>query len=164
MEEFIEKLLFLLKQDQDAIKSFRGGEITKEELTEKSLAVSKNFLNCVKFYGFPYKNQVKEDIYKAAITLSLHLDLVDLWDIFINYIKDQSSNCVSLSDKAFFIDKIRILSGQSQLYGTQYKIDENRNIELIPLEDKNNIDKIREDAGLRPLSEYIDFARQSLGK
>jgi hypothetical protein len=126
----------MLKEDQDAIKSFRGGRITKKELTEKSLAVSKNFLNSVKFYGFPYRNQVKEDIYKAAITLSLHLGLVDLRDIFINYINDQSPDCISLSDKAFFIDKIRILSGQSQLYGTQYKVDENRNIQLLPLEDK----------------------------
>lgn len=52
-----------------------------------------------------------------------------------------------------------MLSGLPQLYGTQFKVKENKKIELFPVEDKANLEKRRQEAGLKPLQEYISLLK-----
>lgn len=153
----------LIEKDQETIQLFRRGKISQSEFASIFSRLSKDFLAGIRLYGFPYRDGVDENTYKDAVALSLHLDLNDLKDVFDTYIDNQPADKIILSDKAFFIDKIRIHSGKPQLYGTQYRVDVNKNIEVLPLEDGNNIEKIRKEAGLPPLSEYLDFAKKSLG-
>ena len=95
------------------------------------------------------------------MTLALHLELNDLKDVYNKYIKDQSANMVTPEHKAMFIDKIRVVSGQHQLYGTQYIVDNDMNAELLPLQNEKDIDKIRKEAGLQPLDEYVESVKRA---
>jgi hypothetical protein len=52
------------------------------------------------------------------------------------------------------IDKIAVLKGEAQVYGTQYKIV-NSQVEFLPIKDKEGLDNRRSKAGLEPLEEYI---------
>lgn len=149
----------LIDKDQNSIKSFRSEQITKQDLSDISVNIAKEFLELVKLYGFPYKDSTTENLYKAGITLALHLDLANLKIIFRNYIEGQPINKIMSEHRAVFVDKIKILSGEPQIYGTQYKIDKDKNIEILPLKDKDNIDIIRKEAGLNSLAEYIKFVR-----
>lgn len=161
MDKLITCLDRLIKKDQDSIKSFRKGEITRDEFSFVSSNISKEFLDCIKTYNFPYHDIASEDIYKAAITLALHLGLDDLKYIYNRYIEGQSASKITPEHKAMFVDKIRVASGQLQLYGTQYKVDKDMNAELLPLENEKDVNEIRKEAGLQSLEKYMESVKQA---
>ena len=146
----------LLQKDQTAIVAFRGGKISQAEWLKASLEISKDFLGILGKIGFPYKDASTEDEYRAAITLLLHLDLSGMREVFNTYIDKQSSGRIVPEHWAMCVDKIRVISGRPQLYGTQYKIDKNKKIDLLPLENAGEVDEIRNKAGLQPLKQYLD--------
>lgn len=53
-------------------------------------------------------------------------------------------------DVATFEDRMRVLSGRKQIYGTQFRVDEKGRVVLAPMEDSAHADLRREDAGLPP--------------
>jgi hypothetical protein len=63
------------------------------------------------------------------------------------------------ADVATLEDKLRILSGRKQLYGTQFRLDERGNIVLAPMEDSSHADLRREDAGLPPFTLGLCLAK-----
>jgi hypothetical protein len=55
-------------------------------------------------------------------------------------------------DVATFEDRLRVLSGRKQIYGTQFRVDARGRIVLAPMEDSAHADLRREDAGLPPFT------------
>jgi hypothetical protein len=53
-------------------------------------------------------------------------------------------------DVATFEDRMRLLSGRKQIYGTQFRLDDKGRVVLAPMEDSAHADLRREDAGLPP--------------
>lgn len=159
MYKFSNQIKELISMDQDNILLFRHGNISQEELIKRSKKISVEFLEIIKQNGFPYRDIVAEDVYKNAVTLSLHLDISDMNYIFDTFLKNVANDKFANEHKAIFIDKIRVLSGKPQLYGTQYKIDKEKNIDLLPIEDIENLEIRRKKMGLLPLSEYLKIAK-----
>jgi len=155
MKILIKNIKELILKDQSQIKLFRQGSISHSEWIKKSKEMARVFVDLLDRYGFPYKNLVSEDVYRASIILSLHLDLRVLKYVFNVYVKNASSKKIDPEHKAVFIDKILILSDKPQLYGTQYKMNENTKVKLLPVEDEKNLEKRRKDVGLQPLDEYL---------
>lgn len=155
MNNLINKIKYLLGEDQNQIRIFKEGGISQTEYGKSSEKISREFLELINKYGFPYKNVAPEDIYRGGVTLSLHLDLDNMKKIFDSYLKSASEEELDNDHKAIFTDKIRVLSGLPQLYGTQFKVRENKEIELLPVEDEDNLEKRRQEAGLKPLHEYL---------
>ena len=155
MNILTKKIRELISEDQIRTKLFRQSSISRSDWAKKSKETATIFVDLLDKYSFPYKNLVSEDVYKAGVTLSLHSDLRILKYIFNTYVKNVSSKKIKPEHKAIFVDKIRILSDKPQLYGTQYKINENKKVELLPIEDEKNLEKRRKEAGLQPLGEYL---------
>jgi len=149
------ELLDLLSQDQKLISSFRHKDISKKSLAEESRKISARFLDIIEVNGFPYKNKVPTDAYKAAITLLLHTDLTDLERLFDKFLKDSNPNEIDRADLAFVVDKIMVIKGKCQIYGTQYKYTDDGHIESMPIENEKNVDVLRKKAGMEPLDEYL---------
>jgi hypothetical protein len=53
-------------------------------------------------------------------------------------------------DVATLEDRLRVLSGRKQIYGTQFRVDDKGRVVLAPMEDSAHADLRREDAGLPP--------------
>ena len=62
------------------------------------------------------------------------------------------------ADVATLEDRLRLLSGRKQIYGTQFRI-ENGKVVLSPMEDSAHADLRREDAGLPPFALGLCFAK-----
>jgi hypothetical protein len=154
------KILELLKRDQEAISFFKKGDITPEEFKFRASKISEEFFDIYKKHGFPYKNENSGDVYKGAVVLSLHQPLENL-EIIFNDIEKLPSERVDPKDLAFMTDKIRVIKGEKQIYGTQYKIA-NGNIEFLPIENPNQINQKRKEAGLETLEEYEKKAKSWL--
>lgn len=146
--------LELSEKDQRNIKDFKEGRINFDVFKNVSKKISEEFFNYILVNGFPFKNCVSDEEYRAGISLSLHLPLEHLKKIFLEVEKAPSDE-IDLKYKAYFIDKIRIGEGSPQLYGTQIKKNECGKVELFEVEDMNNLDKRRNEMGLESVDEYL---------
>lgn len=148
----------LLKKDQKNINLFKNKKRSLGEFKKIKVEISGNFLKMVNRHGFPYKDTAPKDEYRAGIVLSLHLNLNQLKKIFSN-MENADSTKIDLSDKAYIIDKIRVLDGKKQLYGTQFKYDNGSRVIFLPIENKKLVNKRRGALGLCTLVEYIKFIK-----
>ncbi len=65
---------------------------------------------------------------------------------------------------ALLTDRVLMLEGKPQRYGTQTRITKDGKFEVPPIEDEANVDKRRAEVGLGPLAEYIERMRQVYSK
>jgi hypothetical protein len=65
---------------------------------------------------------------------------------------------------AYLYDRIKINSGEKQLYGTQFSnVDPiNKTVELAETEDMENLDKRRMEMGMMPIKMYKEFMLKNL--
>ena len=150
------KILELLEKDQENISLFKQSKRTLEEMMTVTKSISREFLKILEEGEFPYKNKINNDVYRAGITLALHLPPEDLKIVFTD-IENIDASKIEPSDKAYFVDRIRVNAGQKQLYGTNFKKDETGEIIFLPIEDESNVDQKRKEAGLCNLKEYREF-------
>jgi len=123
--------------------------------------VSLNNLNALKIFsdidviiakfGYPGKSLVAEEY---AIVFSIisagNLTIKEkYYDIIINA---ANANELEWKDVAFFVDKVKVAKKLPQVYGTQYKMDEqNYKIWYYPIEDKTHLNERRKKIGLEEL-------------
>ena len=65
----------------------------------------------------------------------------------------------SARDQAYLEDRVRIFSGQPQLYGTQFMYDKDE-LKPQPIEDPEHLDERRAAVGLGPFAEYEALMRR----
>jgi hypothetical protein len=123
--------------------------------------VSLNNLNALKLFsdidtiiskfGYPGKTLVAEEY---AIVFSIisagNLAIKEkYYDVIINA---ANANELEWKDVAFFVDKVKVAKKLPQVYGTQYKMDEqNYKIWYYPIEDKTHLNERRKKIGLEEL-------------
>jgi len=65
---------------------------------------------------------------------------------------------------ALLTDRVLMLEGKPQIYGTQTKTTKDGKLEVWTIEDEANVDKRRAEVGLGTLAEYIERMRQVYSK
>ena len=75
-----------------------------------------------------------------------------------------NENSIDPTELAFLSDRIRILDGQKQIYGTQYEVNKEGNIVPLPIEEFEKVDERRNKIGLEPFSKYLENLYESVGK
>lgn len=52
------------------------------------------------------------------------------------------------------IDKARVIQNLPQVYGTQYRVDAQKNVTFIEIEDPENLEKRRQEMGMETFKGY----------
>jgi hypothetical protein len=141
----------LLNEDQSLRKSLKEGKIPHKEFVEADTKVSKKFLGCLTCNQFSFDPENPE-VYRAMVTLALHAPHEEMQEIF-----ETARENIKPQDQAYFIDKLLIHDGKKQMYGTQYKKDEQGTVTFLPIEDENDVDERRRGMGLCSLRQYVEF-------
>jgi hypothetical protein len=144
----------LIKRDQKNIADYLYGKITKEKWFLISQKISKVFLCLLKKNNFPYRNKTSEFLYKSAITLSLHLEKRDLKRVFLEFIKNSNNEQVLNEHKIIFIDKIKVISGKKQIYGSQFKKTKDGKVRFLPIINRKKVNERRKKLGLDVIENY----------
>ena len=110
----------LLIEDQKNLRLFREGKKNKKELEKINFYISKQFKKYIQQNGFPYKNRVGYNTYKAGIVLTLHLPPDDFKKIF-STLSRATDKEIAPPHKAYLIDRFRMYEKKPQLYGTQFQ-------------------------------------------
>lgn len=142
-------------------------KLKKEEVIKTADAMSIDNENRNKLkgifakYGFPTKKMVGNEAMNGVFLMIQHSDGDKIWQ------KSQLPNieqAVKRGDMdgqsyAYLYDRIKINSGEKQLYGTQFaKVDPiNKIAELAATEDLENLDRRRMEIGMMPIETYKAF-------
>lgn len=148
------KLEEMLDTDQRAIKDFKKGVISAKKL---KLIHSDNirFLQkTTKEYGFPYISQTSLRAYKAAFLTIQHSGKISLYKKTISLFKNKTKKDIVPGDIAFLIDRMNILQGRPQSFGTQFKVDKTGKIVFLPIKNVKDIDVRRSELGLESFVKY----------
>lgn len=106
-------------------------------------------------WGWPGRTLVGADAADAAWLLAQHADAdPDFQEHALNLLTD----AVHLGEAeprhlAYLTDRTRIARGQTQLYGTQYRRDD-EGLSLLPTDDPDNLDARRAEVGLGSHAEH----------
>ncbi|GEO05083.1 hypothetical protein AAE02nite_27470 [Adhaeribacter aerolatus] len=119
-------------------------------------------------YGFPTRKMVGEDAMQGIFFIIQHADADKEWQ---QAQLPKVENAVKKGDMdgqryAYLYDRIKINSGEKQLYGTQFaKVDPvNKVAELALTEDLENLDKRRMGMGMMPIETYKVIMLKSVSK
>jgi len=111
-------------------------------------------------YGWPGRALVGEDGAEAAWLLQHAILNPNLMRGAVKVVeRSVQSGDTEPKYLALLVDRIRILEGQPQLYGSQHDWDESGNMSPLPIEDVANVDARRASVGLEPIAVCTDRLR-----
>lgn len=117
-------------------------------------------------HGFPTSKLVGKSAVHGMFLIIQHSDGDKEWQKSqLSYIEAAVRNGdLDGQSYAYLYDRIKINSGQKQLYGTQFSnVDPiNRIVELAPTEDIENLDRRRMEIGMMPILMYKNFMLENL--
>jgi hypothetical protein len=107
-------------------------------------------------FGWPREKEYSD----AAWLIAQHaISLPELQKKILLLLKNDPSLC-SPKQAAMLEDRILVLSGKNQLYGTQMDWDEDGILNPYPVEDPDDVDERRHKAGLDKLQDAINQLRK----
>ncbi len=140
----------MLVRDQQAIKDFREKKISTSELQE----INRKHVACLKEIieknGFPTITTTSHEAYKSAVVVVLHSEDIELLKQSIQFLKNRDVKDIEKAHIAFMVDKMRVLQNLPQLYGTQYRVNQDNVPEYIPIENPEALEERRKELGMEP--------------
>lgn len=157
----------LAVEDQRPYERVKKGEITSQqaekdfqEVTAKNLVHLKNI---VKKYGYPSHTLVGESSSHNFWLMVQHSDsdLKFQKKLLKLMFKEVKRANASARDYAYLADRVRINSGEPQLYGTQIVVkDTKKGYQLKPVFQPEKLNERRRQMGLPPFEEYLEKANK----
>lgn len=154
------ELLEMEKLDQQARRAMMDGTPNERQIAEIEAVDKKHsarLREIVRQYGWPDKKLAGEDGAHAAWLLVQHADRdPEFQRQCLPLLQEAAARGeVSKRDLAYLIDRVRVNSGQWQLYGTQAWWDSRGTARPRPIENEAEVDRRRAEMGLEPLAEYM---------
>ena len=112
--------------------------------------------------GWPTLRMVGSKASTAAWLLLQHSPDIDFMEHCLELMKAAPRGEVALRDIAFLEDRVCLLRGRPQIYGSQFQ-GRGKTLRLYPVEDAERLDERRAAMGLLPFAEYEKQIRQMYG-
>ncbi|MBP6859906.1 MAG: hypothetical protein KBC69_04820 [Candidatus Magasanikbacteria bacterium] len=107
-------------------------------------------------YGWPGKSIVGEEAANGIWLLVQHADHdIEFQKTALKFLQEAViSGEAEKNNEAYLIDRVKVNSGQPQIFGTQFYEDKKKQFGPWPIEDFENIEKRRMQFGLEPFFNY----------
>lgn len=162
-ETVIKKIESLRDTDQSSIRSYKLGNLSGralERMNGKRAAVLKKI---IAKHGFPFKTVSSKGAYRGAVLIVQHSGDTGFMEKVSLIFSAASDRQIDRSDLAYLIDRIKILKGLPQVYGTQYREARNGKIIFFEIEDERNANRRRKKMGMGTLARYRRKALAAAG-
>ena len=147
-ETFGDEIITMSEADQAMRKSGTWGASIDVKHTARMQQI-------VTDIGWPTISKVGKRASQMAWLLAQHADHDgDFQRACLALMRAQPSGEVSPQNIAYLEDRVRVGEGRPQLYGTQFHTNKQGDLEPLPIEDQEQVDARRADAGLGTLAEY----------
>jgi hypothetical protein len=151
-ESLRQEIITMVDEDQKMRKSHNWDLEIDERNTKKMKEIISQF-------GWPLRSVVGKDGADGAWLLAQHADHdADFQKLALELLKDAvSKNEAEKKHEAYLTDRVRVNTGEAQIFGTQFYTNEEGVFGPRPIEDMENLDKRRLEYGLEPFSDYQKF-------
>jgi hypothetical protein len=169
--ELQSRIYEIYKSDQECraqLRKYHNNELDTNEfkLSDIELKIretdSLNFFqskNIIDEFGFPGFDIVGEDYSNSFWNIIQHQDNnIDFQKDVLEKMKVEcDKGNASILYYAYLIDRVKVNSGENQIYGTQMQLNANStSYEPKPVIEPEKLDERRKAVGLIPISEYIE--------
>lgn len=148
--EIRNKLLVMAKEDQEVRNTIKiDVEIDKRN--------TENLKEIISQIGWPTKSKVGKWGMKAAWLIAQHADFdLPFQKEALHLIKSVPLEEIDIRDIAYLEDRISAKETKTQMYGTQFYIDENKIFGPYKIINPEKLNDCRKEFGLKPWEEYRD--------
>lgn len=150
----------ILKYNIDSTEVTQDGAVIVDERNRNRLK------EMFQEYGFPTRELVGKDAMQGIFLMIQHSDRDKEWQKvqLANIEKAVKRGDMAGQSYAYLYDRIKVNSGEKQLYGTQFAhVDPiNKTVELAETEDLDNLDGRRMEMGMMPIQMYKKFMLKNL--
>lgn len=149
----IDELRSMVKIDQDMRKCRSSNPNNWDETVDRRN--TERLKTIVDKIGWPSISKVGNEGSSNAWLLVQHADHdPEFQKRCLELMKSEPEGEISKHDIAYLEDWIAIRDGRCQIYGTHFSINFDGQLEPLPIEDPDNVDKRREEMGLETLSAH----------
>lgn len=154
-QELRKEILGMRDEDQEMLKSKYDKVIIRKN-TERAREILRQ-------YGWPIRPLVGEDGSNAFWLLVQHSDHdAEFQKEALRLLEDAvQKGEASKRNLAYLIDRVRINSGEPQVFGTQFQRDI---LEPRPIEDRGHLEERRKEFGLETFEEYRKIMKEARSK
>ena len=147
--DFQNELLEMAGRDQEMRERAREHSDLYDENVDKEN--TKRLGEMVDEIGWPTPSKVGSKAARAAWLIAQHADYnPEFQEKCLELLQDSKDADIDPSDIAYLTDRVRVNTGRKQLYGTQF----NENNEPHPIENPDELDVRRNEAGMDSFEEY----------
>jgi hypothetical protein len=169
-KEIADKIIALKKNDlqlrEELIKAKRlsdGYNRAMEELHSRNADLLSEIVDAI---GYPTIAKVGKEASEAAWLVIQHSIsqpsfMKKCWELLQISVSENKADPIQL---AYLSDRIAVLEGKTQLYGTQFDWDENGKLSPNLYDDLAKVNKRRTAIGLNTLEEQIEIIRNRVAK
>lgn len=155
IENIAHEIIAMAEEDQQLRMQSSKDSTWRKNLDEIDKKNTTKMKEIIAEQGWPTISKVGEKASHAAWLLVQHTDHdVNFQQHFLALMESEPEGEVRRSNLAFLTDRIRINKKQLQVYGTQFRMTES-GWKPYPLEDIENVNKLRAGAGLQTLEENL---------
>lgn len=129
------------------------------ELHKKNARILEDIINRI---GYPTIEKVGSEASEATWLLVQHsIDSPSLMKQSLNELeKLANENNFYLNNYIYLLDRVLVLEGKPQIYGTQFDWDENGELSPNKIKDPKKVNERRKSVGLNPIEEQISIIRE----
>lgn len=150
----------ILKYNLDSTEITQDGGVIVDERNRIRLK------EIFKEFGFPTKELVGRVAMQGIFLMIQHSDGDKEWQKsqLVNIVKAVKTGDMDGQRYAYLYDRVKVNSGEKQLYGTQFSNVNpiNKTVELAETEDIENLDRRRMEIGMMPIQMYNEFMLKNL--
>lgn len=163
----IAKKIISLKEKDESLRNelIRKGELSNgynKEMVALHNSNAKELNQIIEHIGFPTPEKVGEEASEAAWLIIQHsIGQPDFMKKAAKLLEEAiSHNKVAPKGFAYLTDRIAVLEGRHQLYGTQFDWDENGEMNPQPYDNIVKVNQRRKAVNLNTLEEQIEIMQQ----
>lgn len=150
MDQVSKQLIEMGKLDQKA----HSDKIDREKIKKIDEKNTKSLKRIVADIGLPTISKVGEEAYKSAWLIAQHTQDIDFKKKYLELMKE-SIDDVKKQDIAYLTDRVLVIQGKPQIYGTQLVYNKDvDSYELHKVKDSRNLTKRRTEVGLGSIEDY----------
>ena len=153
-KNIIKKIESLHDIDQQSIQLYKSKKLSGLVLDKINLENTLILKEIIIKHGFPFKNKTSKKTYNSAFLIVQHSNDLAFMEKIRSIFSKSNDRQINKSDLGYLIDRINILKGLPQIYGTQYKNADSRQITFFDIKDSKNINKRRRKLGMETFDEY----------
>jgi len=151
----VKKTLEKVYDDDQKLRTYNNYSSEQNQLDRKNVQIVTKIIDSIGWLG---KNQIGEKANNALFMAIQHANKLETMEKYLPVMKEAVKNGKAEKKQlAYLIDRVEILNGRKQIYGTQYSLNEKGKVVILNNIDSSNVNDRRKSMELISIEKYKEM-------